>query len=196
MKPSSIKPFSIIFYQQTNRQINHPTIQQKASLIKPKKKNAWHKESSDLFFYGSWQVSIRSTLTLQSLSSWASHAGHWRPGISSGENNTSICSFSCQFMTSDYGNFHLQFKFQMKFLSSQTQVLAHLAIRRSAALTRHTNTSRRLMIEVATNPEVPCPAPFLLHSNRSTSMVTLLFSIMFQRDRWNKIGKESLSHEM
>ena len=45
--------------------------------------------------------------------------------------------FSCQFMTSDYGNFHLQIKVQMKFLSSQTQVLAHLAIRRSAALTRH-----------------------------------------------------------
>ena len=40
-------------------------------------------------------------------------------------------------MTSDYGNFHLQIKVQMKFLSSQTQVLAHLAIRRSAALTRH-----------------------------------------------------------
>lgn len=49
--------------------------------------------------------------------------------------------FSCQFMTSDYGNFHLQSKFQMEFLSSQTQVLAHLAIRRSAALTPDTCTN-------------------------------------------------------
>ena len=211
MKPSSIKPFSIIFYQQTNRQINHPTIQQKASLIKQNKKNTWHKESSDLFFYGSWQVSIRSTLTLQSLSSWASHAGHWRPGISSGEYNTSIYSFSCQFMTSDYGNFHLQIKFQMKFLSSQTQVLAHLAIRRSAALTRH------MQQHIETSDDWSCHSTcgsmqptqkFLVQHHFSCipitqlqcffrlHMMTLLYSIMFQRDRWNKIGKESLSHEL
>ena len=80
-------------------------------------------------------------------------------------------------MTSDYGNFHLQSKFQMEFLSSQTQVLAHLAIRRSAALTRHMHQQLPFNLWIhATNPEVPCPAPFLLHSNHSTSMVFIVFS--------------------
>ena len=37
MKPSSIKPFSIIFYQQTNRQINHPTHPIKSKFNKTKK---------------------------------------------------------------------------------------------------------------------------------------------------------------
>lgn len=84
-------------------------------------------------------------------------------------------------MTSDYGNFHLQIKFQMKFLRSQTQVLAHLAIRRSAALTPgHTNTPT-----VAIQLVDPCNQPrSSLSSTISPAFQSLNFNVFSDFTWW------------